>query len=54
MSLLNLSVTHFMIYSKLELLIITVRCCDDYIDKLVQKLRFVYFKRFLPKLAEAV
>ncbi|KAL1443899.1 hypothetical protein MTO96_030139 [Rhipicephalus appendiculatus] len=54
MFLLNLSVTHFMIYSKLEPLIITVHRCDDYIDKLVRKLQFVYFKCLLPKLAEAV
>ncbi|KAL1486181.1 hypothetical protein MTO96_031503 [Rhipicephalus appendiculatus] len=54
MFLLNLSATHFMIYSKLEPLIITVHRCDDYIDKLVRKLQFVYFKRRLPKLPEAV
>lgn len=41
MSLLNLTVMHFVVYSEVELLILTV-----------QKLQFVYFKHLLPKHAK--
>lgn len=52
MFLLNLAVTHFVVYSELESMILTVHRNDDHIDKLVRKLQFVYFKHVLPKLAE--
>ncbi|CAN7976848.1 unnamed protein product, partial [Ixodes persulcatus] len=43
MFLLNLNVTHFIVYSKVEPLLVTVQRCDVHIDELVQKLQFVYF-----------
>ncbi|CAN8002354.1 unnamed protein product, partial [Ixodes hexagonus] len=43
MFLLNLNVTHFIVYSEVEPLLVTVQRCDAHIDELVQKLQFVYF-----------
>lgn len=51
MFLLNLTITHFVVYSQVEPLILTVHKNDKHIDKLVRKLQFVYFKHLLPKLA---
>lgn len=52
MSLLNLTVMHFVVYSEVELLILTVHKNYEHIGKLVQKLQFVYFKHLLPKHAK--
>lgn len=52
MFLLNLDVTHFVIYSKVKSLILTVHRCNTHIDQLVTKLQFVYFQHVLPELAK--
>ncbi|KAH9367640.1 hypothetical protein HPB48_013648 [Haemaphysalis longicornis] len=56
MFLLNLNLTHFVVYSKVEPLILTIPRCDNHIDMLVRKLKLqaVYFKHLLPQLAVSV
>ncbi|KAH9379347.1 hypothetical protein HPB48_013204 [Haemaphysalis longicornis] len=39
MFLLNLNLTHFVVYSKVEPLILTIPRCDNHIDMLVRKLQ---------------
>lgn len=50
MLLLNMKVCHFIIYSKVESLVVPVQRDTEHIQELVERLQYVYFKKVLPKL----
>ncbi|KAL1467594.1 hypothetical protein MTO96_042055 [Rhipicephalus appendiculatus] len=52
MLLLNMKVCHFIVYSKVESLVIPVQRDTEHIQQLVERLQYVYFKKVLPKLVQ--
>lgn len=50
--LLELDSADLVVYSKVESLVIPVRKCMVFIDNLVRRLQYVYFKHYLPHIAK--
>ncbi|KAH9371109.1 hypothetical protein HPB48_015674 [Haemaphysalis longicornis] len=50
--LLELDSADLVVYSEVESLVIPVRKCMTFIDNLVRRLRYVYFKHYLPHIAK--
>lgn len=50
--LLDLEEAHFIVYSKVESLIVPVKKNATYIDGLIRRLQYIYFAHYLPHLAK--